>query len=90
MCLFSFSNKVSHLSDRLIILFLEESKGGLKVLGTIDLGDQKPRKKKSDSRKSVDKKSKKSFYGTATKDEREELSEEGIDLLSVPWVSKDN
>ena len=37
-----------------------------------------------------DKKSKKSFYGTATKDEREELSEEGINLLSVPWVSKDN
>ena len=38
---------------------VEESKGGLKVLGMIDLGDQKPRKKKSDTRKSDVKKPKK-------------------------------
>ena len=37
-----------------------------------------------------DKQTKKSFYGTATSEEREELAEEGIDLLTVPWVSKDN
>ncbi len=37
-----------------------------------------------------DKKTRKTIYGTATKEEREELSEEGIDLLSIPWVSKDN
>ena len=37
-----------------------------------------------------DKKTKKSIYGTTTPDEREELEEEGINLLSVPWVSKDN
>ena len=37
-----------------------------------------------------DKGSNKSIYGTTTKDEREELAEEGIDLLSIPWVSKDN
>jgi len=37
-----------------------------------------------------DKKSKKSIYGIASPEEREELSEEGIDLLSIPWVSKDN
>ena len=37
-----------------------------------------------------DKKSKKSIYGTTTQEEREELEEEGIDLLSIPWVSKDN
>tara|TARA_B100000963_G_C22364820_1_gene553253 strand:+ start:31 stop:453 length:423 start_codon:yes stop_codon:yes gene_type:complete len=37
-----------------------------------------------------DKKSKKAIYGTATPEEREELSEEGIDLLSIPWVEKDN
>ena len=37
-----------------------------------------------------DKKTKKSIYGTTTPDEREELEEEGISLLSVPWVSKDN
>ena len=37
-----------------------------------------------------DKKSKKAIYGTTTPEEREELAEEGIDLLSVPWVRKDN
>ena len=37
-----------------------------------------------------DKKTKKSIYGTTTSEEREELEEEGIDLLSIPWVSKDN
>ena len=37
-----------------------------------------------------DKKSKKAIYGTATPEEREELAEEGIDLLSIPWVNKDN
>ena len=37
-----------------------------------------------------DKKTKKAIYGTTTPEEREELAEEGIDLLSVPWVRKDN
>tara|TARA_Y100000748_G_scaffold285128_1_gene267432 strand:- start:669 stop:1091 length:423 start_codon:yes stop_codon:yes gene_type:complete len=37
-----------------------------------------------------DKKNNKSIYGTTTNKEREELAEEGIDLLSIPWVSKDN
>ncbi len=37
-----------------------------------------------------DKKSKKSIYGSATSEERKELEEEGIDLMSIPWVSKDN
>ena len=37
-----------------------------------------------------DKKSKKAIYGKASKKEREELAEEGIDLLSIPWVNKDN
>ena len=37
-----------------------------------------------------DKKNKKSIYGTTTPKEREELAEEGIDLLSIPWISKDN
>ena len=37
-----------------------------------------------------DKETKKSIYGTTTPEERKELEEEGIDLLSVPWVSKDN
>ena len=37
-----------------------------------------------------DKKSKKAIYGTATSEERKELFDEGIDLLSIPWVNKDN
>ena len=37
-----------------------------------------------------DKKSEKTIYGTTTSKEREELAEEGIDLLSIPWVNKDN
>ena len=37
-----------------------------------------------------DKKLNKAIYGKATPEEREELAEEGIDLLSIPWVSKDN
>ena len=37
-----------------------------------------------------DKKNEKMIYGTATKKERKELKEEGIDLLSIPWANKDN
>ena len=37
-----------------------------------------------------DKKNKNAIYGTTTPEEREELAEEGIDLLSIPWVNKDN
>ena len=36
------------------------------------------------------KKTRKTIYGTATSEERDELAEEGINLLSIPWVSKDN
>ena len=37
-----------------------------------------------------DDKIKKTIYGTVTPKEKEELAEEGIDLLTVPWVNKDN
>ena len=37
-----------------------------------------------------DKKSNKAIYGKTTPEEREELSEEGIDLFSIPWIDKDN
>jgi hypothetical protein len=37
-----------------------------------------------------DKKSNKGIYGTTTQEEREELEEEGIDLISIPWAKKDN
>ena len=35
-------------------------------------------------------KSKKAIYGTATPKEKKELADEGIDLLTVPWINKDN
>ena len=37
-----------------------------------------------------DKKSNNAIYGISTPEEREELADEGIDLLSIPWVNKDN
>ena len=37
-----------------------------------------------------DKNSKKMIYGTSTLKERKELAEEGIDLLTIPWIQKDN
>ena len=37
-----------------------------------------------------DKKSKKMIYGTTTVEERKELEDEGIDLVSIPWTNKDN
>tara|TARA_Y100000992_G_scaffold39840_1_gene22319 strand:- start:97 stop:519 length:423 start_codon:yes stop_codon:yes gene_type:complete len=33
---------------------------------------------------------KKTIYGTTTQEERDQLTEEGIELLSVPWINKDN
>ena len=37
-----------------------------------------------------DDKRKKTIYGTTTVKEREELEDEGIDLISIPWINKDN
>ena len=37
-----------------------------------------------------DKKRKKTIYGSTTPEERKELVEEGIELLEVPWIDKDN
>ena len=37
-----------------------------------------------------DKKNNKAIYGTTTSEERKELVEEGIDLMSIPWIDKNN
>ena len=37
-----------------------------------------------------DKKNKKTIYGITSPKERDELKEEGIELLSIPWIDKDN
>jgi hypothetical protein len=36
------------------------------------------------------KESKNIIYGKTTPEEKKELEEEGIELLSIPWISKDN
>ena len=33
---------------------------------------------------------KKNIYGTTTPEERKELSDEGIELMSIPWIEKEN
>ncbi len=37
-----------------------------------------------------DKKNKKTIYGKTTPKEKKELAEEGIEILSIPWVDKEN
>ena len=37
-----------------------------------------------------DKNNNKTIYGTTTPEERNELAEEGIELITIPWVNKDN
>ena len=37
-----------------------------------------------------DKNSKRNIYGITSEKEKEELKEEGIDLVSIPWIEKDN
>ena len=37
-----------------------------------------------------DKKNKKTIYGITSPEERKELKEEGINLISIPWVDKNN
>ena len=37
-----------------------------------------------------DKNNNKTIYGTTTDEERKELADEGIDLLTIPWINKDN
>ncbi len=37
-----------------------------------------------------DKKNKKTIYGKITNREKKELAEEGIEVLSIPWVEKEN
>ena len=37
-----------------------------------------------------DEKSEKNIYGSTTEEEKEELREEGIELVSIPWIDKEN
>tara|TARA_B100000579_G_C22784092_1_gene830911 strand:- start:672 stop:1094 length:423 start_codon:yes stop_codon:yes gene_type:complete len=71
---------------------LDEKKALIKLREHIEKNFEFVGDKLSEKVKAIyyDKESKKSIYGTATKEERKELADEGIDLLSVPWISKDN
>ncbi len=50
-----------------------------------NVGDKFPQEARSIH---YDKKSSKSIYGKATKEETNELLEEGIDVTTIPWVDK--
>ena len=74
------------------MIFLNKKKELLKIRKYIEknfefVGDQLSKKIREVY---YDKKTKKKFYGTTTLEERDELADEGIDLVSIPWVSKDN
>ena len=82
-------NKNLSLMDQKII---DEKDKLLKLRGYVEKNFQFVGNKFSEKVREVyyDNKTKKSIYGTTTPEEREELSEEGIDLITIPWVSKDN
>ena len=77
------------LMDQKII---DEKDKLLKLRGYVEKNFQFVGNKFSEKVRDVyyDKETKKSIYGTTTPEEKKELEEEGIDLLSIPWVSKDN
>ena len=81
-------NKVSLLDKKLI----NEKKQLIKLREHIEKNFEFVGDKFSEKVRDVyyDKDTKKSIYGTTTPEEKKELEEEGIDLLSIPWVSKDN
>ena len=81
-------NKVSLLDQKLI----NEKKQLIKLREHIEKNFEFVGDKFSEKVRDVyyDKNTKKSIYGTTTPEEKKELEEEGIDLLSIPWVSKDN
>ena len=88
----SSSKNKNEMSDILSKDFNDEKNNLLKLRNYIEKNFDYVGKDFSKKVREVyyDKKSKKAIYGTATEEEREELAEEGIDLLSIPWVNKDN
>ncbi|MBT5781718.1 MAG: DUF1178 family protein [Candidatus Marinimicrobia bacterium] len=82
------NNEVQELNENL----LNEKDKLLKLRKFVENNFEYVEKNFSDKVREIyyDKKSKKAIYGNTTAEEREELEEEGIDLLSVPWVKKNN
>ena len=82
------NNEVQELNENL----LNEKDKLLKLRKFVENNFEYVEKNFSDKVREIyyDKKSKKAIYGNTTSKERKELEEEGIDLLSVPWVRKNN
>jgi len=82
------NNEVQELNENL----LKEKDKFLKLRKFVENNFEYVEKNFSDKVREIyyDKKSKKAIYGNTTAKERKELEEEGIDLLSVPWVRKNN
>ena len=82
------NNEVQELNENL----LNEKDKFLKLRKFVENNFEYVEKNFSDKVREIyyDKKSKKAIYGKTTSKERKELEEEGIDLLSVPWVRKNN
>ena len=86
------SKKRNKTKDSLNYQIAKEKKELLKLRNFIEknfefVGDKFSRKVREVY---YDKESKKSIYGTTTEKERQDLADEGIELFSIPWVSKDN
>jgi len=81
-------NKLNHLNKNLI----KEKKRLIQIRDYIEKNFEYVGKNFTQKVREIyyDKKNNKTIYGTTTAKERKELKEEGIDLLSIPWVSKDN
>ena len=87
-------NSASDISEDLVDRkeFSKAKKDLLKIRKFVEENFEYVGNKFSKEVKSIyyDKKSKKNIYGTTTKEEREELKEEGIELTTIPWIDKDN
>jgi len=87
-------NSASDISEDLVDRkeFSKVKKDLLKIRKFVEKNFEYVGNKFSKEVKSIyyDKKSKKNIYGTTTKEEREELNEEGIELTTIPWIDKDN
>ena len=88
----SNSNNLDFPNNEFEKVFLKEKKRLVQIRKYIEKNYEYVGKNFSKKVREIyyDKKNKKTIYGTTTLKEREELAEEGIDLLSVPWIGKDN
>ena len=88
----SNSNNLDFPNNEFEKVFLKEKKRLVQIRKYIEKNYEYVGKNFSKKVREIyyDKKNKKTIYGTTTLKEREELAEEGIDLLSIPWIGKDN